>query len=234
MADADIPPPDASGNAVSPQAYVYVIASGEEVVKIGVAKNTQGRLRGLQTAHSRKLSVMYEVACCDRSEAYAIEGRAHDALRASALEGEWFAVSPGEAMAAVQQAMRDIREEQRRKEVSAKSKAESEVKALPTYVGPEVIQAEPWMRDPMDVIRFVCGKEDEAKEEYLINFGDCILFVACRRERETGERFFFMNDVSRWYMREGDGSQEATNSNLLGSPPCALFATIFEPPEVAA
>ena len=62
MTSADIPSPDGSGNTVSPQACVYVIAAADEEVKIGVAKNVRRRLKGLQTGHSRRLFIAYEIA----------------------------------------------------------------------------------------------------------------------------------------------------------------------------
>jgi hypothetical protein len=47
-----------------------------------------------------------------------------------------------------------------------------------------------------------------------------------------------MNDVSRWHMREEDGSPYDANrvrrGNPLGKQPCTLFATVYGPSRVAA
>jgi hypothetical protein len=218
---ADIPAPESSGNS---EAYVYVIHAEDGDVKIGVAKNAWNRLKGLQTAHSRKLSIFYKIGCLSRVEAYAIESRAHKILENRALEGEWFSASPEDARAAVERAICDMRAEREREEkAAARVKAKIEGK---TYIDPEITPAESWMRDAGDVIKFVLAQK-EPKEEYLFSFGDCVIFVGCRRQKETGEWFFFMNDVSRWYMREEDGS--ACSNNPLGNPPCALLATASHP-----
>jgi hypothetical protein len=194
MVVPDIPPLDVSGNPVSQKAYVYIISAGDEAVKIGVAKNVQRRLKGLQTGHCKKLSIAYEIALAGRDRAYAVECRAHRLLKEKLMEGEWFAVSPEEANAAVSKAISDLNEEERlRKE---------EMMKVPKYVPPEVIQAEPWMRGPIDAVSFLTSQKGELKKEYLIDFGDCIIFVACGKDRKTGERTFMTNDVTHLYLQE--------------------------------
>ena len=194
MADVDITPPDVSGNTVSPQAYVYVIAAGDEVVKIGVAKNVCRRLKGLQTGHNKKLSIAYEIACVRRDHAYAIECRAHRLLKEKLMGGEWFSVSAEEANAAVQKAIAELNHEERiRKE---------EMSKMRRYSPPTVIAAEPWMRDPIDAVSFLATREGELKTEYLVDFGHCIIFVRCGKDRKTGERTFMTNDVTHLYLQE--------------------------------
>ena len=67
-----------------------------------------------------------------------------------------------------------------------------------THVPPEIIQAEPWMPDPMDVVSFLAKRKGELKREYLVDFGDCNIAVVCGKDRKTGERTSVTNDVTRW------------------------------------
>jgi hypothetical protein len=239
MVESDIPAPEVSGNTVSIEAFVYVIAAAADAVKVGVARDTWNRLRALQTGHYQKLSIAHQIGFSEEDEAYAIERRAHKLLSPKRAEGEWFKVSPEEAKAAVEQAIKDRQEDQRREREELARIAATEEEALRAqhvYLGPEITPAKPWMRTPMDVIRFVLAQK-EPEKEHLISFGDCILFVACRTDEQTGEYFFFMNDVSRWHMREEDGSPyncDKPSSSPLGNPPCALFATVYEPSMAAA
>jgi predicted GIY-YIG superfamily endonuclease len=198
-------PVTVSGNSEPLQAYVYVIAAASDAVKIGLAKDTRRRLYELQTGHYRKLSIIHEIGFTERSKAHEVERRPHWLLKLNAMEGEWFAISPEEARAAVDQALREIQEGQCREEEAARY-ASSPIEGVRVYLGPEIIEAEPWMRDAKDVIKFVL-RQKEPKKEHLIDFGDCILFVRCREDEETGDWFFFINDVSRWHMQEEDGSQ---------------------------
>jgi predicted GIY-YIG superfamily endonuclease len=198
MVESDITPSHVLGNTVSPQAYVYVIAAGDEAVKIGVAKNVRLRLKGLQTGHSKKLTIAYEFPFAGRDQAYAIECRAHKLLKARLMEGEWFSVSPEEAKAVVEKAIADHEQERLRKK--------EELAKLRGYTPPTIIQAEPWMRDAIDAVSFLARQEGELKKEYLVDFGDTMISVACGKDRKTGERTFMTNDVTPWYIRGEDAA----------------------------
>ncbi len=232
MADADILAAGDSGNTNPPEAYVYVITAGDEAVKVGVARATWRRLKELQTGHYKKLSIAHQIGFFALEEAYAIEHLAHKLLAAARLEGEWFRVSPEEAKAAIERAISKRRHEQFLRDEAERNAARAAEESLPhVYLGPEITQAPAWAFDANDVIRLIL-QEKEPKTEYLFNFGDCVIFVGCRKDEETGERHFFMNDVSCWHMQEEDGSpydvSRSSRKNPLGNPPCALFATVFE------
>jgi hypothetical protein len=57
------------------------------------------------------------------------------------------------------------------------------------------------MCDPIDAVMLAAGQE-ELKREYLVDFGHCIIFVACFRDKKTGGRTFMTNDVTRWYVKD--------------------------------
>ncbi len=77
--------------------HVYVIAGAPDgPSKIGVARNMEKRCRDLQTGHPTALAVMFGLRGT-RDEVYAIEARAHKALRRKRATGEWFFVAPAEA-----------------------------------------------------------------------------------------------------------------------------------------
>jgi predicted GIY-YIG superfamily endonuclease len=195
MVDPDIPSSDSSGNPVSSQAYVYVIAAGSEAAKIGIAKNVQSRLKSLQTGQHRKLVIAHEIAFSDRCDAYAVECRAHRILKGELMEGEWFAVSPEEARQAIDQAIKDLREErERRKQVEKEARA---------YVAPEWIEAPPWVKDGIDAVSFVVSRGITGdKKEYLVDTGDTIIFVSCRKDPKTDDVISFSNDVTHLYVAE--------------------------------
>lgn len=239
MAEIDIASPEGSGNADFPQTFVYVIAAGSDAVKIGIAKDVQRRMKELQTGHYHRLSVFRQIACLSRCEAFAIENRAHKLLAANALEGEWFSVSPDVAAAAVERVISEMEVERGRKEEAARNVSKIEVEAAPVYLGPDITPAEPWMRDPMALLRFLVEQKVDRRKEYLFDFGDCVIFVGHRKEPAASEHLFFMNDVTRWHVREEDRAsydsrRKASRNNPLGNPPCALFATILQPSMAAA
>lgn len=238
MTSADITRPEGSGNTNPPEAYVYVISAGDDAVKVGLARDTLNRLKALQTGHYRKLFISHQVGFTTVDEAYAIERRAHRQLRAKRIEGEWFSVSADEAMSAIEQAIDGIDDEQRLEDEARKNGLHAMDESKHVYLGPKITEAEPWMGNPSDVMKFVLREEGGPKEKYLLNFGDCIVFVGHREDEETGEHLFIMNDVSRWHMREVDGSpydcSRAARNNPLGNPACMLFATVFEPKEQVA
>lgn len=116
MADPHISPPDISGNPVyqfskgPPKAYVYVIAAGEEAVKVGRARDPKQRLRELQTSHYQRLSIVH-VRGFSEVEAAALERRAHQVLAEYRMTGEWFKVKPQTALEAIEAAIETISRE---------------------------------------------------------------------------------------------------------------------------
>ena len=88
--------------------YVYVISrvdrQGRPVgpSKVGIAKDPERRLRAFQTANARKL-VLYETFGV--RNARALEQAVHRRLRPYRMKGEWFALPPEQAVAAVRMTM---------------------------------------------------------------------------------------------------------------------------------
>lgn len=83
--------------------HIYVIGAARGPKKVGCAKDVKARLRQLQTAYHRPLSVLFSVQVPDET-CSSIERRAHWILRDSRAEGEWFKVSAPSAIKAVRQA----------------------------------------------------------------------------------------------------------------------------------
>jgi len=79
--------------------FVYVISDGASNVKIGVSTDPIARLATLQTSHHSPLT--FEYIGATSSDGYAIEADAHDSLSSHRLNGEWFAVPPAYAVAAI-------------------------------------------------------------------------------------------------------------------------------------
>lgn len=69
-----------------PVAFVYFITDGE-YVKIGVATNVEKRLKGLQTANARKLSVLYSYPS---AWPYVEESKWHEQYKDRHVRNEWF------------------------------------------------------------------------------------------------------------------------------------------------
>ena len=80
--------------------FVYVIEREDNGhVKIGISENPAARRATLQTGSSSRLRIVHTAFAGDRAEDVELE--AHTFLAARRLEGEWFAVSPETAIAAV-------------------------------------------------------------------------------------------------------------------------------------
>jgi hypothetical protein len=79
--------------------FVYVISNEQGQVKIGITSDPFQRLASLQTGSHSRLKFEY-IGVCDKA-GYMVEQVAHQMLAQHRLEGEWFAVSPAMAVAAV-------------------------------------------------------------------------------------------------------------------------------------
>lgn len=88
------------------QHFLYVIApvNGDQIgrpCKVGITKNPAARLRALQTAWPHKL-IIYELWNFDSREGAGYsESLAHACLQDDRMSGEWFDVSPSEAVARI-------------------------------------------------------------------------------------------------------------------------------------
>lgn len=84
--------------------HVYVIGAGGHPVKIGIAGDVTKRLAGLQTASPTRLRCYFQVHV-GAEHARAIEQECHRLLAGRRLSGEWFDLTPLEAIEAVQGAI---------------------------------------------------------------------------------------------------------------------------------
>lgn len=71
--------------------WLYAISNGEEL-KLGFSKNPKQRLLDLQTATTKKLSLIwqYPLGPCQAIQAQIIEKRLHELCKAHRIRGEWF------------------------------------------------------------------------------------------------------------------------------------------------
>src|SRR5262245_3356130 len=87
--------------AGSQTTFIYVITANTRAVKVGIAKDPRRRLSELPTGCPDKLEVADTIKVNSRDLAYKIETEVHRRLAGFALEGEWFAVSPAQAVAMI-------------------------------------------------------------------------------------------------------------------------------------
>ena len=76
--------------------HVYIIRAGggkQSPIKIGIARNVQGRLRALQSGNPHKLEVITCITMNSRNEAIALEQHLHRRLKRCRMASEWFNVS---------------------------------------------------------------------------------------------------------------------------------------------
>jgi len=79
---------------------IYIIASPNGPVKIGVTTNPMRRLAHLQQSTPNKLDLLFYMKCRE-IHATTAERVVHYLLSAKRLKGEWFAVTPEHAIAAI-------------------------------------------------------------------------------------------------------------------------------------
>jgi hypothetical protein len=92
---------------------VYVIESNIGLVKLGIADKPEDRRRRLQEASGFKLKLVH--ATPGRSDAKDVEAAAHKLLHDKRRTGEWFDVTPCEAVSAVEEAIARVEEWRREK-----------------------------------------------------------------------------------------------------------------------
>lgn len=71
---------------------LYIIGAAEKPVKIGYAKDVEGRLMALQTGSPAQLYIFETIPRLTHKEAKALERSVHKALAAKRLRGEWYNV----------------------------------------------------------------------------------------------------------------------------------------------
>lgn len=102
---------------------VYAMTSGKTgLVKVGLSADVQQRRLGLKTKQTGRLAIVYSREVDDAS---AVERAAHLLLADKRAHGEWFSVTPEEAIAAIERAVDDLsfyREHQRENQRNARAK----------------------------------------------------------------------------------------------------------------
>lgn len=82
--------------------YVYFICVGSGPIKIGISDDPQQRLATFQTAHYRKLHLLYTLECLTRDEAFQLETAFHRWYADVQLLNEWFEITPSQIEADIQ------------------------------------------------------------------------------------------------------------------------------------
>ncbi len=83
--------------------YVYVIAhnDGSQLrgpVKVGITSSLGSRLAGIQTGNPQPLAIAHVFAFADRDQAAKVERQFHEDHFESRLSGEWFSMTPFDAL----------------------------------------------------------------------------------------------------------------------------------------
>lgn len=83
--------------------YVYVIGHENDgtiigPVKVGITNSLGSRLCGIQTGNPFRLKVAHVLSFATRGEAAAIERQFHDNFGDERLNGEWFQITPKDAL----------------------------------------------------------------------------------------------------------------------------------------
>ena len=81
--------------------FIYVIGTDTGYQKIGISKDVNKRLSALQTGNPNKLKIHYSEEVQD-DRAYLIEQQIHKEIKLHNISGEWFDITPIEAMQEVQ------------------------------------------------------------------------------------------------------------------------------------
>ena len=85
---------------------IYVIAAGDNTVKIGIARDPEKRRIALQTGHYAPLKLAFSSPC---KRPAVVEHLVHESLASKRLYGEWFSASPQEAQQAISEVIKRTR-----------------------------------------------------------------------------------------------------------------------------
>lgn len=86
--------------------YLYVLESSTKLIKVGYSANLTQRFNALQSASPYELRLCHVVPVEARRAAM-LEKRVHELLGSRKMRGEWFAVHPATAYAAIARAVRE-------------------------------------------------------------------------------------------------------------------------------
>lgn len=85
---------------------VYVMESDLGLVKLGISNNPSARLRTIRSSSGVPVQLVHSSSA--RPDARAVEAAAHKLLSEKRRAGEWFDVSPDEAIEAIAQAVKIV------------------------------------------------------------------------------------------------------------------------------
>jgi DNA-binding XRE family transcriptional regulator len=91
---------------MSSTSHIYVIAAGDNAVKIGIARDPEKRRASLQTSHYIPLKIAFSAPC---KRPAVVERLVHESLASKRLYGEWFNASPQEAQQAISEVIKRTR-----------------------------------------------------------------------------------------------------------------------------
>jgi hypothetical protein len=80
---------------------VYAIASSDNMIKIGYAKDIAGRLAELQVGNPSRLFLVSYIGCTTRQQCDEVENSLHESLEEFRVSGEWFCVGQAAASEAL-------------------------------------------------------------------------------------------------------------------------------------
>lgn len=86
----------------SVRAFIYVIAAGPTLSKVGMSTNPERRLSGLATANAGRIALR-RIFAVSPTDARRLERAAHIHLQPHRKKGEWFRVGVLDASAAIEQ-----------------------------------------------------------------------------------------------------------------------------------
>jgi hypothetical protein len=91
---------------MSEQTFLYIIGEPEPCwnVKIGITSNIGSRLSQLQPGHPSRLVVHRSYAFDERYAAFRAERQAHEFFDDARMCGEWFDITPEEAIMGIEEA----------------------------------------------------------------------------------------------------------------------------------
>jgi predicted GIY-YIG superfamily endonuclease len=78
--------------------YVYAIGPTNGPIKIGFTNNLEARLRAIQTGNPEPIKLHYSIEFDTEKEMRLAEKKLHETLRHLRKKGEWFDLSPQNAI----------------------------------------------------------------------------------------------------------------------------------------
>jgi hypothetical protein len=82
--------------------FVYLIASGGNIIKIGKANDVGKRVRALQTGQPFSLRIIHRIEVA-QNDVLKLEKAIHKKLKRYVLRGEWFRIEPAVAISAAKE-----------------------------------------------------------------------------------------------------------------------------------